>query len=306
MTAATKTAIPVHILAFGAACCALALFSLMDAAMKQLALAMGALAATFLRNCLNTLFAGGLFLWQKKGVPSRIALFHHIRRALVIALMSVLFFHGITLLPLAESIALSFIAPVIALILASVLLGERTSKGAIWASLFGLAGVGVILAGRLSGDYQAGAAEGAVAVLTSACLYAYNLILARQQAMVADAVEITFFQPAIVALVLLPFIVLYPPEVAPDAAQWGYLAAAAALAMISLLLLSWAYARAEAQMLIPVEYTGFLWAALFGWLFFDEALTLSTLLGTVLIVAGSVMATRRQPMISEDHEAFPG
>jgi S-adenosylmethionine uptake transporter len=293
-------------MAFGAACGGIALFSLMDAAMKELALAMGALAATFLRNCLNTLFAGALFVWHKKGAPSRLALFHHGRRALVIALMSVLFFHGITLLPLAESIALSFIAPVIALMLASVMLGETIGKGAIWASVFGLAGVGVILTGRLSGAYQAGAVEGAAAVLISACLYAYNLILARQQAMVADAVEITFFQPAIVVLLLLPFIVAFPPEAAPDLTQWGLLVGAALLAMCSLLLISWAYARAEAQILIPVEYTGFLWAALFGWLFFAEALTVSTLIGTVLIVAGSIIAARRQPALAEEHEAFPG
>ena len=306
MTAATKTAIPVHILAFGAACSGLALFSLMDAAMKELALAMGALAATFLRNCLNTLFAGGLFLWQKKGWPSRLALFHHGRRALVIAAMSVLFFHGITLLPLAESIALSFISPVIALVLAAVMLGETVGKGAIWASILGLAGVGVILAGRLSGEYQAGAAEGAAAVLVSACLYAYNLILARQQAMVADPVEITFFQPAIVVILLLPFFIAFPLQAAPNWMQWGLLAGAAALAMVSLLLLSWAYARAEAQWLIPVEYTGFLWAALFGWVFFGEALTVTTLIGTALIVTGSVIAARRQPMLADDHEPMPG
>ncbi len=306
MTAVTKTAIPLHLLAFGAACAGLALFSLMDAAMKELALAMGALAATFLRNCLNSLFAGVLFVWQKKGAPSRLALFHHGRRAIVIAMMSVLFFHGITLLPLAESIALSFIAPVIALILAAVMLGERVGKGAIWASLFGLAGVAVILAGRLSGEYQAGAAEGAAAVLISACLYAYNLILARQQAMVADAVEITFFQPVIVVVLLAPFILIFPPAALPDLMQWGLLAGAAALAMVSLLLLSWAYARAEAQILIPVEYTGFLWAALFGWLFFAEALTVSTLFGTVLIVVGSAIAARRQPMLADDHEPMPG
>jgi S-adenosylmethionine uptake transporter len=306
MMSPIKTAIPVHILAFGAGCLGIALFSLMDAAMKELALAMGALAATFLRNCLNTVFAGALFVSQKKGAPSRLALFHHGRRAIVIALMSVLFFHGITLLPLAESIALSFIAPVIALVLAAVMLGETIGKGAIWASVFGLIGVGVILAGRLSGAYHAGAAEGAAAVLISACLYAYNLILARQQAMVADAVEITFFQPFIVILLLLPFILIFPPKAAPDLTQWGLLVGAAMLAMVSLLLLSWAYARAEAQILIPVEYTGFLWAALFGWLFFAEPLTVATLIGTALIVAGSIMAARRQPALVEEHEAFPG
>ncbi len=67
---------------------------------------------------------------------------------------------------------------------------------------------------------------------------------------------------------------------------------AAVLAIVSLMLLSWAYARAEAQALLPVEYTGFAWAALFGWLMFDEQVTWATLAGVVLIVIGSWIAAR--------------
>ena len=306
MTPVTRTTTPLHILAFGAACAGLALFSLMDAAMKELAMAMGALAATFFRNCIGTIMAGALFFAKKGQWPSHLALFHHARRAVIIALMSVLFFHGITLLPLAESIALSFIAPVLALILAAMMLGETIGRGAIWASVFGLAGVGVILAGRLSAHYQPGAGEGAIVVLISACLYAYNLILARQQAQVAGAVEISFFQPAMVVALLTPAILIFPPDTAPDVTQWMLLFGAASLAMVSLLLLSWAYARAEAQVLIPVEYTAFLWAAVFGWVFFGEGLTLTTIIGTVLIVAGSVMAAREKPKLPNDHEALIG
>ncbi len=298
--------LPIHLIAFLSGCAGIAVFSLMDAAMKELALAMGALAATFFRNTLNMVFAGTLFFAKRQGMPSKHSLFHHIRRATVIALMSVLFFHGITLLPLAESIGLSFVAPVIALYLASIMLHETISKGAIWASIFGLAGVGVILAGRFSGQYQPGAAEGAAAVIISACLYAYNLILARQQAQVANAVEITFFQPAIVAMILLPVILFFPPDALPTPTQWGLLIGAAALAMLALLLLSWAYARAEAQVLIPVEYTGFLWAALFGWVFFDETVTWETLAGTALIVAGSVIAARSKPTVGHEVEPLPG
>ncbi len=305
MSAATPK-IPLHIAAFASGCAGIAVFSLMDAAMKELAMAMGALAATFFRNTLNTVLAGALFAAKRQGWPARHGWFHHIRRAFIIAAMSVLFFHGITLLPLAESIGLSFVAPVIALYLASILLGETISKGAVWASIFGLAGVGVILAGRFSGAYQPGAAEGAAAVLVSACLYAYNLILARKQAQVANAVEITFFQPAIVALILLPLILLFPPAALPTPPQWGLLLGAAALAMMALLFLSWAYARAEAQVLIPVEYTGFLWAALFGWVFFAEKVTWETLAGTALIVIGSVIAARAGPVVGHDVEPMPG
>ena len=64
------------------------------------------------------------------------------------------------------------------------------------------------------------------------------------------------------------------------------------------MLLSWAYARAEAQALLPVEYTGFIWAALFGWLMFGEAVTVATLAGVVLIVIGSWIATRKSTQVT--------
>ncbi|MBL7373673.1 EamA/RhaT family transporter, partial [Escherichia coli] len=67
--------------------------------------------------------------------------------------------------------------------------------------------------------------------------------------------------------------------VAPAPGQWPLVALAAALAVASLLLLSWAYARAEAQVLLTVEYTAFIWAAIMGWLFFREPLTLVTVAG---------------------------
>ena len=71
------------------------------------------------------------------------------------------------------------------------------------------------------------------------------------------------------------------------------IALAAALAATSLLLLSWAYARAEAQVLVPLEYTAFIWAALMGWVAFAEPLTWSTIAGVALIVAGCLAAARR-------------
>ena len=48
-------------------------------------------------------------------------------------------------------------------------------------------------------------------------------------------------------------------------------------------------------MLIPVEYTAFVWAALLGWWVFGEALTWPVLVGTALIVAGSLIAARARP-----------
>jgi S-adenosylmethionine uptake transporter len=269
-------------------------FSLMDAAMKDLALSIGAYNAVMWRNSVGALLMGVLFVGTRQKWPPIHLLKIHLWRSIVVAVMAVSFFWSLTKLPLAEAIGLSFIAPVIALYLAAVMLKETIGKEAIWASLAGLGGVVIILAGRLSGHYTMDHVWGAAAVLFSAVVFAYNLILARQQAQVAGPIEIAFFQNLFVALTLgLAAPWFLQPIGMSDAPMVG---ASAALAVISLLLLSWAYARAEAQILIPVEYTAFVWAAFFGWLFFAEPVTWPVLLGTALIVGGSLIAARAKPV----------
>lgn len=280
-------------LAFAVAAAGIGTFSLMDAAMKDLALALGAYNAVLWRNMLGSVLAGGLFVASRERWPSRSNLHLHMWRSIVVAAMAVSFFWSLTVLPLAEAIGLSFIAPVIALYLAAILLGEQIGREAIIASLAGLAGVVVILFGKFSGHYSQDALWGIGAVLFSAVVFAYNLILARQQAQVAKPAEIAFFQNLFVAAVLAlasPWLLQSLPV-----ANMPMLAGAAVLAIISLLLMSWAYARAEAQILIPVEYTAFVWAAIFGWAFFAEPVTIWTVGGTALIVAGSLVAARVKP-----------
>lgn len=269
-------------------------FSLMDAAMKDLALSIGAYNAVMWRNCVGALLMGVLFVGTRQKWPPLHLLKIHLWRSIVVAVMAVSFFWSLTKLPLAEAIGLSFIAPVIALYLAAVMLKETIGKDAIWASLAGLGGVAIIMAGRLSGHYTMDHVWGAAAVLFSAVVFAYNLILARQQAQVSGPIEIAFFQNLFVALTLglvAPWFL--QPFGMSDAPMVG---SSAVLAIISLLLLSWAYARAEAQILIPVEYTAFVWAAFFGWLFFAEPVTWPVLLGTALIVGGSLIAARAKPV----------
>ena len=77
----------------------------------------------------------------------------------------------------------------------------------------------------------------------------------------------------------------------------------AVLGLSSILLLSWAYARAEAKSLIPVEFTAFGWAAVIGWLRYDEKLTLATLAGTALIVFGCLLDVRQHPDDAEHIES---
>jgi S-adenosylmethionine uptake transporter len=280
---------------FAVACVGIALFSLMDTQMKGLSIAIGAYNAMFWRVWIGAVMAGVVFLVRGERLPARAAMRLHLIRGAVASVMAVSFFWGIARVPLAEGIALSFIAPLITLYLAAVMLGEQIGPHAIIASLVALVGVGIILAGRIGGQaYDEGALWGIGAIFVSAILYAFNLILQRQQAQIATPVEIALFQSLVAGIclgLLAPFL-----AVVPAAVTWPALVISAGLAIISLLLLSWAYARAEAQVLVTVEYTAFLWAAIFGWIFFHEAVTLATFFGGALIVIGCLIATRKHPI----------
>jgi S-adenosylmethionine uptake transporter len=283
-------------LAFGVATLGIACFSAMDAVMKSLSLAMGAYNALLWRTLAGALIGGAVFAAKRKRWPRRAAMRLHLRRGILSAGMAILFFWGLARVPLAQGVALSFVAPLIALYLAALLLHEKIERRAIYASLLGFAGVLVILSGQAQAQLGPEAFAGSLSIL-----YAYNIILMRQQALVAEPVEIAFFMSAIMTICFLfaaPFLAFVPPV-----DQLPGIIGAAILAFGSLILLSWAYARAEAQHLAPVEYTAFVWAALFGFLVFGEAVRPLTLIGAAMIVIACVLAARRRPVSIAELEA---
>ena len=264
---------------------AVASLALMDAYMKSAALAVGALSAWLARDG----------RW-----PQRAVLTLHLQRSVVATFMALTFFYAITKLPLAEAIAISFVAPLIALYLARLMLGEIIRREAIAASLLGFAGTLVIIGGKVGqAEFDRDTALGLAAILTSAMLYAYSFILIRRQSQVAGPAEIATFHSGVSVLLLgiaAPFLFEMP-----DSDTLRDLAAAAVLTVIGAMAFAWAYARAEAQVLVPLEYSGFLWASVFGWLFFAERLTLPTLAGTAIIVGACWLAARgRRPVPPPD------
>jgi len=283
------------LLPFAAALAGVALFSLMDALMKGASIAVGAYSALLLRSLIALTLIGPAWLALGGKWPPRSAMRIHVVRGLVASAMAFTFFWGLARVPLAEGIALSFIAPLVALYLAAVLLGETIDSRAVGASLMGIAGVAVIVFGRAGqGAMHEDVLWGTASILVSSMLYAWNLVLQRQQSLLAGPVEVATFQTGMVTVVL----VLFAPLLfeMPDRASWPEIGGSALLALGAGMLFAWAYARAEAQALVPLEYSGFLWAALFGWLFFAEGLTLPVLLGAVLIVAGCwIAAPRKRP-----------
>jgi S-adenosylmethionine uptake transporter len=286
---------------FAVAVLGIAVFSCMDAIMKGLVLAIGAYTTMLWRSIAGVAVSGLLYAVTRPALPSRSVVVVHVLRGAISAAMAIFFFWGLARVPMAQAVALTFIAPLLSLFLSAVLLGERITRTTIVASLIALAGIGVILLGQWQSDLGPMAFRGAIAILVSALCYAVNIVLMRRQALLAGPIEVAFSQSVVVAGVLLigaPFF-----ATVPDIAHAPPILLAAILAVASLLLLAWAYARGEANYLSPSEYTSFVWAAAFGWLLFGEHVAPLTLAGAILIIAGCVLAARQRPKTIAEVEA---
>ena len=193
-----------HALPFLAVIAGIMTFSLMDALMKGASIAVGAYSAMLVRSVFGVLLMAPLWRGTGGTWPALSALKLHALRGAISAVMATTFFYSLVRLPLAEAIALSFIAPLIALYLAAVMLKEQVGRGAVLASLFGFAGVLVIAGGRIgTTTYTPEIGWGIAAVLLSAVLYAVNLILQRKQAQIASPQEVALFQMGFSGLFLL-------------------------------------------------------------------------------------------------------
>jgi len=276
--------------AYAAAVAGIALFSVMDMVMKGLTLAIGVFPTMLWRSLIGIAFAAIPFVASRNPWPKGTALRLHLLRGTMMVPMAVLFFWGLARVPMAQAVALTFIAPLIALVLAALILKEPIGRRTLAGSIAAFAGVVVIFVGQARADLGPSALLGSTAILTSALIYAFNIIVMRRQAQHAGPIEIAFFQNLVIGAVLS---ISAPVMGAPlPSGHWLELILAALLAIGSLMLLGWAYARAGAAYLSTTEYTAFLWAMLLGWLRFGEHVSSFTILGAALIVAGCLIAAR--------------
>ena len=277
--------------AFAAALGAVAVLSIMDAVMKHLVLVIGIIAVSIWRAAANLLISGVLFAPRRKRWPNKATLRIHVARSTAVTVMAFLFFWGIGRIPLAQAIALTFIGPLIALLLASIFLGERIGGRSILGSMVAFGGVLIIMLGQATSRLGSDVMLGTAAILGSALLYAANIVMMRSQALAADPFEINFFQSATVMILWL-LVIPFAGVPAWPASQWHWVVVAALLSTCGTFLFAWGYARGPASYLAATEYSGFLWASALGWLVFRERVSLFTLGGAVLIVGGCLIAAR--------------
>jgi len=155
------------------------------------------------------------------------------------------------------------------------------------AAALGFAGVLITVQGAPSFGGERGL--GLAAILAAALTYALAAIVMRARAAKDGSTLLTLTSAAIPMVLLSPAAVDAP---LPTAWALGLAGLAGLLGNLGIQLLARAYAAAEAQALGVLEFTALPWAALFGWLFFGEAVRTQVWLGATVIFAACLWVGR--------------
>ncbi|MEL6689041.1 MAG: DMT family transporter [Pseudomonadota bacterium] len=225
----------------------------------------------------------------------------HVLRGVVGTSAMGLGFAGLLYLPLPEVTAIRFATPIILVVLAALMLGERFRFFRLGAVLMGLVGVMIIIWPRLGGSVSDAATLGAILTLGSAALAALAQVFVKGMAGRESTSAIVFYfslTATLLGLSTLPF-----GWVWPTAEQAAYLIGAGLIGGIGQILLTSSYRFADAGALAPFTYSAMVWALLVGWIWFAEVPTAQMLLGSLIVIAAGSLIVWRERQLGKDETA---
>jgi drug/metabolite transporter (DMT)-like permease len=197
------------------------------------------------------------------------------------------FFYGMAMMPLAESAALTFTAPLFGTLAAALFLGERVHARRWIAILVGFLGVLVVLR---PGMVPVGI--GPALVLFSTVAFAGVTVLVKRMTATEATTSVVFYQSLFVSVLTLP--AALPVWTTPDPTMLAWLALIGALSTAGWLCFTRAFALADASALLPLEFTRLPFVALLGYLAFGEVPDVWVWVGAAVIFASGLAIAHRE------------
>lgn len=220
----------------------------------------------------------------------------HMARALVIVAATGLFFAAIRSMPIANALAIFFVAPFIITLLGGLLLGEEVGPRRLAACGIGFAGALLIIQPSFED-------LGLVALfpLGTALCFASYMIMTRAMAPRIHPIALQGYTALAACLIILPLLTafdgsgsaLLDPAMPSGLAVWTLLGVGV-VSTVSHLFISFALRLAPAATIAPLQYLEIVAATVLGYYVFDDFPDALTWMGIAVIVGSGLYVFMRE------------
>ncbi|PXW66360.1 EamA domain-containing membrane protein RarD [Loktanella sp. PT4BL] len=251
-------------------------------------------AARFIVQCI--LMAP--FVWMM-GLSLRVAQGHWLAllfRAMLLLGSTFCFIAAISVMPLADALAIVFVAPFIVLLVGKFYLGEDVGLRRVGAAVVGFVGVMFVIQPSF-------AAFGAVALfpLGTAVGFAFYILVTRGLSRRMHPVTLQFYTGLIASLLCLPVMMLaqgtgsaFLDPAWPQGIAWVWLLGVGFFATVSHMMMTYALSLAPSATLAPLQYLELPVATMLGYLVFGDFPNALTLTGIAIIIGAGLYMIHRE------------
>ena len=218
-------------------------------------------------------------------------------RALCLAVSSVLVGLALQQMPVAETTAINFLAPMLVVVAAGPVLGERVGWIGWGAAIFGFVGVLVIV--------RPGSGLETLGVVFALAGVAANMgyqLLTRMLVVTESTIAMLFYTALCGSIIFSLALPWYLTGQLPPPFELLLFLSLGLYGWLGHFLMTAAYRHAPASLLAPTNYLQLVWAGLLGWIVFGHLPdAISTLGMAIIAVSGIAVALHsRRPPVKRD------
>ena len=264
------------------------LFSACDATAKYLTGSLHPLQIVWSRQC--GLFLGVVILIAIRGM----SVLHttqpklQIGRGVLASISASLFIIGVAFVPLADAVAITFVAPFIVTLMGALILKEPVGIRRWTAVTIGFIGMLIVIRPGMGVIHPA-----SILLIIAATAFAFRQILSRALAG-GDKTSTTVAYTAIVSWSILAIPALIVWETPATNTEIALLVFIAVLAAVAETLVIMALDAAQAVIVAPVQYSLLIWGTLYGFMIFGQLPDIWTWIGALIIVATGLYTLNRE------------
>ena len=268
-------------------CGTLVSFSTMAIAVRELLDTMGTFEVLFFRSLVSLLMVLAIVPRYGLGALRTRRFGLHLVRNLFHYCGQYAWVYAIAFLPLATVFAIEFTMPVWTAVLAVLLIGERLNRGRVVMLITGLAGILIILRPGFAFIHPA-----ALVMLGGSLAFATTMITTKRLSSTDSPLVILFYMSVIqLPLGLIPAL---PVWVMPTVADLPWVVGVGVAGYSAHYCMTRAFRLADATLVVPLDFLRLPLIAVVGALFYREPIQLATMLGAVVMFAGTYYSVSRE------------